>query len=252
MGGIARRSRGRVTEPIDAVCFDFAGTLFSDRALRDVHLKQLRFVAAAAAVEATDEQLRAAYRRGIGAASRTFGAKPSYLHRTLFATAFVEMAAALGGEIDEPVAQEAVDRQYRATIESAVLRPDAAETLRALQGFGVHVQIVSNIDDEQFEPMLDRLGLRGLIDAATSSESAGSCKPDRRIFDLALSKAGCASARALFVGDSPIHDIAGPAAIGMRTAWLAVDAKGDLGQCVPDHVIHALADVRDVVFEGAR
>ena len=235
-----------MTEPIEAVLFDFAGTLFSDRALREVHLRQLRFVAGAARVDATDEQLRAAYRAGIGAASRALAAQPSYLHRTLFAGAFVEMAAALGSAIDDPVAQEAVDRQYRATIESAVLRPDAAATLGALREFGIHVQVVSNIDDEQFEPMLDRLGLRDLIDAATSSEAAGSCKPDRRIFDVALSKARCQPERALFVGDSPIHDIAGPAAIGMHTAWLAIDAKGRAGDCVPDHVIHSLAEVLDV------
>ncbi len=128
-----------------------------------------------------------------------------------------------------------------------MLRDDAAATLRALRDLGLHVQIVSNIDDEQFEPMIDRLGLRQLVDATTTSEQAGSCKPDRRIFEIALSKAGCEPSRALFVGDTPSHDVAGAAAVGMRTAWLAVDARTGTDAGAPDHVIHALAEVLDVV-----
>jgi putative hydrolase of the HAD superfamily len=231
----------------DAVCFDFAGTLFSDRALRDVHLQQLRFVARAAGVDATDGELRTAYRQGLGAASAARTGRTIYAHRDLFADAFVALATALGGAIEPAVADEAVDRQYHATVESAVLRDDAADTLRALRDRGVHVQIVSNIDDDQFEPMVERLGLRQLVDATTTSDEAGSCKPDRRIFELALGKAGCPATRALFVGDTPSHDIVGAAAVGMRTAWLAVDARPGTDAGAPDHVIHALAEVLDVV-----
>ena len=53
-----------------------------------------------------------------------------------------------------------------------MLRPDCLETLAALQQSSIHVQIVSNIDDEQFEPMLERLDLFRVIDAWTSSEQA--------------------------------------------------------------------------------
>jgi putative hydrolase of the HAD superfamily len=231
---------------VKAVLFDFAGTLFSDRALRDVHLRQLRFVAAAAGADATDDELRAAYRQGMGVAYRAVATEASYSHRTLFGAAFRAMAGALGGEIDEATAQEAVDRQYRATIEEAVLRPDCLETLGALRQASIHVQIVSNIDDEQLEPMLVRLGLHEVIDAATSSEQARSCKPDPAIYRLALAKAGVAPEQALFVGDSIGHDVEGPAAMGMRTAWLAPEGA-DPGGVRPDAVIHVLGDVLDLV-----
>ena len=232
-----------MSEAIDAVLFDFAGTLFDDRALRDVHLRQLRFVADAVHVEASDDELRTAYRQGMGVAYRSVANGPSYAHRALFGGAFLAMAAALGGAIDEATAQEAVSRQYRATIEEATLRPDCLATLHALRGSSIHVQIVSNIDDEQLEPMLDRLGLRDAIDAATSSERAGSCKPDPAIYRLALRTAGVEPERALFVGDSLGHDVTGPRSLGMRTAWLAPRAR-------PDHIIHALAEVLDLVGIG--
>ena len=226
-----------------AVFFDFAGTLFDDRALRDAHLRQLRFVADAAGSDASDQELRAAYRRGMGVAYRSVAIGPSYQHRTLFAAAFSATAVDLGGTIDEATAQQAVDRQYRATIDEAELRPDCQDTLAALRHASIHVQVVSNIDDEQFQPMLDSLGLRTALDAWTSSEEAGSCKPDPAIFHLALAKAGVSPDQALFVGDSISHDVLGPAVLGMHTAWLAPRPGADPGGCRPEAVIRTLGDV---------
>jgi putative hydrolase of the HAD superfamily len=240
-----------MSRAIDAVCFDFAGTLFNDRDLRSVHLQQLRFVAkAVGAGAASDQELRAAYRQGMGMSFRAIGGRTSYLHRELFGGAFAGMAEVLGGRIDEATVNEAVDRQYRATIDHAALRPDAMATLEALRERGCHVQIVSNIDDEQLLPMVERFGVAALVDVAISSEAAGSCKPDPRIFQLALANAGCAPERTLFVGDSPSHDVAGPAALGIRTAWLDADGKGDPGPIRPDHTIHALSQVLDLIQQS--
>ncbi len=238
--------------PIRAVLFDFAGTLWSDRALRDVHLAQLRFVADAAKVEADDAALRAAYRQGMGQAARRRVARRCYRHRALFASAFRAMAEALGSSIDAATANQAVDRQYRVTTERAELRADARATLAALRARGIHTQVVSNIDDEQLVPMVHRLGLDALLDAWTSSEDARSCKPDARIFRHALAKARCGAAEALFVGDTLIHDIAGAAALAMTTAWLSVDARpGAAREVRPDHEIAALAELLAIVAERA-
>jgi putative hydrolase of the HAD superfamily len=235
---------------VRAVFFDFAGTLFDDRALRDAHLGQLRFVARTAGVEGTDRELRAAYRQGMGVAYRSVAVRACYSHRTLFRAAFAATAAALGGTIDEATADETVDRQYRTTIEEAVLRPGCLETLATLQRSSIHVQIVSNIDDEQFEPMLERFDLFRVIDAWTSSEQAGSCKPDPAIYRLAVTKAAVVPEEVLFVGDSIRHDVEGPAKLGMRTAWLAPRVDADPGGARPDAVITALAEVLDLAGVG--
>jgi 2-haloalkanoic acid dehalogenase type II len=249
-------SAGAFDPPLRAVLFDFAGTLFSDRALRDVHLQQLRYVAELVGVSRSDAELRAAYRQGMGIAYRAVASRPSYQHRELFGTAFTAMAEMLGGKLDADQEREAVDRQYRATIDGAVLRPDCAGTLRALRQLGLHIQVVSNIDDEQLHGLAERFGLGGLVDALTSSEEAGSCKPDPQIYAYALSKAGCAAAEALFVGDSPAHDIEGPARAGMRTAWLIADAKprsvDGAGAPRPDLVIDMLGQLIPVLSRSRR
>jgi putative hydrolase of the HAD superfamily len=231
-----------------AVFFDFAGTLFSDRALRDAHLAQLRSVGETVGVTASDAHLRASYRDGMGVAYRSIATRPYYLHRELFGAAFVAMASSLGGHLDDEQAMQVVDRQYAATIEGVVLRTDCLDTLAALRRRALHVQIVSNIDDEQLDGLIDRLDLTTAVDAWTSSESAGSCKPDAGIYRCALEKAGCEAGHVLFVGDTPAHDVDGPAALGMSTALLVADARpGAAPATSADFVIERLGQVVEIV-----
>jgi 2-haloalkanoic acid dehalogenase type II len=236
---------------VRAVLFDFAGTLFSARDLRDVHLVQLRAVADAVGVDPSDDDLRAAYRQGMSVGFRAVATRPSYLHRELFARSYAATAEALGGTLDPAACDALVDRQYAATLEATRLRPDCLDTLRALQARGVRTQIVSNIDDEQLDGLLERLGLEAVLDTWTSSESAGSCKPDSRIYQVALDAAGCDPHEALFVGDTVDHDVVGPRALGMRTALLIADARpGALETGGADFVIERLGQVVELVDGG--
>jgi HAD superfamily hydrolase (TIGR01509 family) len=239
-----------VSDRYEAVFFDFAGTLFSDRDLRDVHLAQLRFVADAIGVQLPDSELRAAYRAGMGVAYRAVASAPSYLHSDLFRTAFVAMAEHLGASLDSAAANEALQRQYGATIEGARLRPDCLDTLSRLRSDGLHVQIVSNIDDELMHPLAERLGLSGMLDALTSSQEAGSCKPDPAIYRHALAKAATLPEHVLFVGDSAVHDVEGPAAAGMSTAWLVADGKRGEHEPRPDFVIETLGEVWEITAKA--
>ena len=152
-----------------------------------------------------------------------------------------------GRELDHEHVRYAVDRQYEATIEAAELRSDCLDSLRDLRERGLHVQIVSNIDEEQLEELVRRLGLEPAIDAWTSSESAQSCKPDPGIYEYALEKARCTAAQVLFVGDSPAHDVTGPQALGILTALLVADARSSFEDCSPDFVIERLGQVVEIV-----
>ncbi|MGO9857093.1 MAG: HAD family hydrolase [Acidimicrobiales bacterium] len=232
---------------IHAVFFDFADTLFSSRMLRDVHLRQLRFVGDTIGVTASDDELRANYRKALAVAYRSVASRPYYLHRELFGQAFLAMARTFGRDLDHEQIGHAVDRQYQATVEAAELRADCLDSLCSLRELGLHVQIVSNIDEEQLKALVRRLGLGSAIDACTSSESARSCKPDPGIYGCALEKAYCTAQQVLFVGDSPAHDVSGPQAMGMLTALLVADAKPGIEDCSPDFVIERLGQVVEII-----
>jgi HAD superfamily hydrolase (TIGR01509 family) len=133
-----------------------------------------------------------------------------------------------------------------------VLRDDCLETLEALRSQGLSLALVSNIDDDFLEPMLEHLDLRPYFDDWISSELAGSCKPDARIFHYALERASCGPEEAMFVGDSRVHDIQGARGVGLRSVLISgVSHLDDESfQAEPDHVIRALSELPGIVATG--
>ena len=88
---------------------------------------------------------------------------------------------------------------------------------------------------------IERTGLDRLVDSVAVSGVLGVRKPDPEIFRIAAEGAGCALADGGWMaGDNAQADIAGGAAVGLRTVW--VD-KGK-GEAAP---ASATSIVRDVV-----
>jgi putative hydrolase of the HAD superfamily len=93
-------------------------------------------------------------------------------------------------------------------------RPQASQTLRSLKAAGLAIGIVSNFD-QRLPDLLDSLGLLGDLDALVLPAHVGAAKPDRRIFDHALAAIGVPAARAAYVGDDAMRDLAGARAAGL-------------------------------------
>lgn len=234
--------------PPRACLFDLGGTLFSYAPFRPHLERLLAETARRYAVRAPAETLRQAYQRAMEEAGQRVAGRPFYRHSDLFGEAVAGFLAALGARAGD----DEGDRFYTAQRElgSALARPrpGALETLRALRERGLHVGIVSNIDDDQFHPLLERLGLAPWVDATTTSEEAGSCKPDRAIFVQALAKAGDPPAEeVLFVGDTPEQDVAGANAVGLASVLLSRDPGAGAGPHRPRHVIAELPELLALV-----
>lgn len=101
--------------------------------------------------------------------------------------------------------------------------PEVPEALRSLEGFTLG--IVSNIDNDLLEALLASSGLAESFTVRVTSEDARAYKPDHRIFETALGKAGCHPEEALHIGDSPVDDVLGPKRVGMMAGW--VNRRGD-------------------------
>lgn len=229
-----------------AVFFDFGGTLFSYGALRDHFDRFLAETARRHGIAAARDELRRVYRTTMARTFAEFVSRPFYLHRELFAAAHQRFLRELGGSAGPDSGDLFYAGQSALGLARVEVRPDARETLEALRGRGLHLAIVSNIDDDQFEPLFERLALARYFDAVTTSEEARSCKPDPGIFRLALAKAGDPRPEeVVFVGDSPEHDVAGAARLGMRTVLLGAAARAETS--TPDHVIASLRELLEIV-----
>ncbi len=229
-----------------AVFFDFGGTLFSYGAIRDHFDQMLERVARNHGVDAERDELRRVYRSTMLQTFATYRDRPFYLHRELFEHGHRLFLRAFGIDPVERGGGVFYEAQSELGMARVELREDARSTLETLRRRGLHLSIVSNIDDDQFEPLFEQLGLRPHFDCTTTSEEARSCKPDPEIFRLALRKAGNPRPEeVVFVGDSAPHDVAGAAALGMTTVLLGRAAPHD--GPAPDHVIRQLGELLEIV-----
>jgi len=99
------------------------------------------------------------------------------------------------------------------------LVPGARELLAALHG-KVRMGLVSNnAVAEQFDK-LRKLDIAHYFEAIVISEDVGVCKPDARIFALALERLGAGPRQAVMIGDSLHADIGGALGAGIAAVWL--------------------------------
>lgn len=117
--------------------------------------------------------------------------------------------------------------------------PGTLDALATLRGLSVTLHLVSNSSDMLLES-LSRLGWDRLFKTVTFSQEAGAEKPDKRVFDLALKRAGCGPEDVVHVGDSWTADYRGAREAGLRAIWFN---RGGLPPPEPCAEIHNLKDL---------
>ncbi len=124
--------------------------------------------------------------------------------------------------------------------------PEVPEAIKKLEGFTLG--IISNIDNDLLHTLLAQSGLGKEFSIMVTSESTRAYKPDRRIFEVALDKAGCPPEEALHVGDSSVDDILGPKRVGMMAGWVnrrGEKLKGSVPR--PDFTVRDLREAAQLI-----
>jgi putative hydrolase of the HAD superfamily len=136
--------------------------------------------------------------------------------------------------------------RLRAQVRALEHHPPLLAQLRQELPLGV----CSNFTDARTALLvLDEARLARHLDAAAISESVGWRKPRREIFEALLGALGVAPAELLHVGDNLEADVAGAAALGLRTAWLTrrvpdpAAARARYAGPPPDHELADLAEL---------
>ncbi|MFJ2393039.1 MULTISPECIES: HAD family hydrolase [unclassified Streptomyces] len=112
------------------------------------------------------------------------------------------------------VSQETA-RELGGALVRTPFRADAA-VVSLLRGVRARVPLVLVTNTSvQLEEDLEVLGLTDLADHVVSSARVGIAKPDRRIYDIAVERAGVPAERCLFVDDT-LENVEAAAALGMR------------------------------------
>lgn len=96
-----------------------------------------------------------------------------------------------------------------------VLFDDVLPTLNELQGKGLILGLISNIDSD-IAPLFRKLGLTPLLQVVVTSQGAGYSKPQPEIFREAVRQAGVRAEEAIYVGDQYQIDVIGATEAGMQ------------------------------------
>jgi len=231
-----------------AVLFDFGGTLYDYRCFARAEAESLSQLARWAGCDAGLEAIARAQRDAMKRVFEDYRERDFYMHRDLFADAARATLASLGASADAQTMERYRRLQWELHARDFALRPGVRETLGELRARGLHLGMVSNIDDDQLEHLLEIAGVRQDFDAVLSSERARSCKPAPAIFHQALAAAGCAPRDAIFVGDSLFHDIGGANALGLRSVliWHRADREPPGDGPKPHHVIRRFDELLEI------
>jgi len=234
---------------IRAVLFDFGGTLYDYASLAPGDRECLLALAGWAGITAGEAEIVRAQRDAMRRVFHAYLPRRFYLHRDLFRDAAAGMLESFGVTPDEAHLSRYREMQWAMHRRDFVLRDGVAETLQALRARGLHVGMVSNIDDDQLDHLIDVAGLRPYFDSLLSSEAVAACKPAPAIFAEALRRAGCAAPEALFVGDTLAQDVAGANRAGMRSVllWHRDDKTPSLDEVAPHHVIRRIPELLDLL-----
>lgn len=109
--------------------------------------------------------------------------------------------------------------------------PEVEEALDRLRDFDLG--IVSNVDDDVLNTLLERARIRHRFRVVVTSESVRTYKPEPGIFRQALSGARCPPEAALHLGDSPVDDVLGPKRVGMMAGWINRRGEAMRGRIPP-------------------
>lgn len=145
----------------------------------------------------------------------------------------------------ESMANEAFKVFYRARNE-VVVYDDVRPALDRLAG-EFRLFAVSNGNAN-----LSVIGLDHYFEATLAAREAGMLKPDPRIFDVLLQRAGLRHAEAAHVGDDPEADVEGARSAGVLPVWLnRAGARWDRPSPPPRLTIASLAELPDVLRAAA-
>jgi putative hydrolase of the HAD superfamily len=95
---------------------------------------------------------------------------------------------------------------------------------------------------------LHTIGIADWFDDIITAAEVGVAKPARRIFDVAIEKAGVSSQETLHVGDHAESDIQGARDAGMRTVWVNRNSQEWPSHLdAPDATVESISGVRELL-----
>lgn len=144
---------------------------------------------------------------------------------------------------DEELARQLSELFLQLLPTRTILFPDTKEVLHYLKDKGYCLHLITNGFEKTQHSKLKSSGLTGFFQVIVTSESSNSLKPQKEIFEYALSKTGATVDQSIMIGDSLDVDILGAMTVGMDQVHVNYNkVKQDLN---PTYTITELKQLKE-------
>ena len=234
---------------LKAVLFDLGGTLMEDEGDRDAKIAALAAVNARYGIPRSGEETLRWFLKDLGP---YFAGQPEkwipirdHLRRNF--VAYLRENGRTATDEDCAWFEATYNGMH---MELCRLFPDAIPAVHRVRATGLHVGLLTDIDETFVRLVLEAVHLARLLDSVTTSEAVGVGKPNPRIFQAALKRAGCAPGEAVLVGDSRTRDVAGARAVGMIGLHLHRTGEPDPAADFAARTLTEAGDVLQGLLDG--
>lgn len=131
----------------------------------------------------------------------------------------IDLFATYDTELDKSP-NEIYDIYLKAFEESWCLFDDVEDTIKKLHDLGYKLGVISNGDLNQQTDKLRRTGIIEYFDIIITSSEYPFSKPDSKIYEVALAKAGVEKNEMIMIGDQIKKDVLPCLKIGVESIWL--------------------------------
>lgn len=123
--------------------------------------------------------------------------------------------------------------------------PGAIEKLREWRAAGIPLALCTNGHPSFQRAKLERFDLEPFFEAILVEGELGFGKPDRRVFEAALTRLAAHPGEAWMVGDNLSADVAGAQAVGVHAVWVDHREAGlpEGAPAAPDRRVTAIAEL---------
>jgi putative hydrolase of the HAD superfamily len=206
---------------IRALSLDVGWTLaYPEASMWDIFAELCIQAGARTTPERCEQLVRALWSAGAEHAEQRFHAGATYSDSDEeFAGMFVQMGSVIFAQMGVADGHDELMQRFLRAFwneNNWTVFPEVLDGLRAVRARGLRVGVLSNAPTN-LPSFLERLGLTPHLDFTVVSAIEGVKKPDRRIFEMTVSRAGVAPEETLHVGDMYLEDIVGGRAAGINT-----------------------------------
>jgi FMN phosphatase YigB (HAD superfamily) len=167
-----------------------------------------------------------------------------------------EACRRLDVQLEEPLLREVTPPLFSTEIDGLVVSEGTLQAVSVLADAGYRLGCITNTlaDTPSIRAMLRKHDLERLMRSVVVSTEEGWRKPHPSLFEKSTRELDVAPKEAVFVGDSPLHDVAGAKAVGMYAVltrqYVERPAVDESPQ--PDAIIAHLSELQAAIVKIER